>query len=499
MNDNLPELNFKEKKEKKRGALGWLKNRLGFGARGAMGEAGINPAAMNVGRALGTAKFGASSGWLAGLLAGNGGLIATIATVAVAAGLYVAHNPSVPGPGSAAFSSNTTPDNYVPAILRSQAANNGSSLDMFKDANKSSGFDMDGSAAAAAKAAAKAAADKAAAEKAAADEKQTQDQNPPAPDQADMAQNLPKLMGGSMGGSLTSQLGGGSNNFSNMGGFGNKFGQGATGAKAGFSSGIGAGFSGMPKFDSRKGKMLAMKGSARPVLTGAKAGKKGKYGAGSFNQAKGLRDVQKSYTGTSIDAARSTQDKAWEGTTGDGTVGAGGAGVGAGSGGAGIMSSPSLDNTTGGGGWGGTGTPGEPVTPNVPSPTDVSPWAGMLQQAMMYILLSAVLSGIAGYLVKTGNALMSNPYTAPMGAMLRMVGMLLAVVALGLAIMALMIGIKVMGSQMLLGTVYVLGAGVATAAAVMAMTGASVGPITPLWMSAIAGVIGLMGSMFGGK
>jgi hypothetical protein len=30
----------------------------------------------------------------------------------------------------------------------------------------------------------------------------------------------------------------------------------------------------------------------------------------------------------------------------------------------------------------------------------------------------------------------------------------------------------------------------------MGMTGKSAGPITPMWMSAIAGVIGLMASMF---
>ena len=105
MNDNLPEINFKEKKEKKRGLLGWLKNRLGIGSRGgAMGEAGINPSAMNVGRALGTAKFGSSSAGIAGLLAGKASMIATVALIAVAGGMYVARNAPAPSAGSSAFS-----------------------------------------------------------------------------------------------------------------------------------------------------------------------------------------------------------------------------------------------------------------------------------------------------------------------------------------------------------------------------------------------------------
>ena len=31
MNDNLPEIDFKEKKKEKKGLLPWLKSRLGFG------------------------------------------------------------------------------------------------------------------------------------------------------------------------------------------------------------------------------------------------------------------------------------------------------------------------------------------------------------------------------------------------------------------------------------------------------------------------------------
>jgi hypothetical protein len=368
----------------------------------------------------------------------------------------------------------------VPAILRSQAANQGSSLDMFKDTNKGA-LSMEE--------AAKAAEAKDGAKDGAAEDPAAPDPNAQPGDNAGQDM-MAKLQGGNMA-SLTSQLGGGSNKFSNMGGFSNKFNQGTTGAKTGFSSGIGSGFSAMPKFDSRKGKMLAMKGSARPVFGGAKAGKKGSVGAGAFGQAKGMREIQKSFTGDTADGARSTQDKAWEGTTGDEAVSAGGAGLG--DGGAGIVTSPSIDNVGDTGGGAGGGTPNEPTVPDATPPIDVSPWAGLLQQAMMYIILSAVLSAIGGYLVQIGKTL-----PKPWGAILEAIGMILCLAAMALGVMALMMGVQVMSTygQTLLGSVYIIGGGVAIAAAVMGMTGKSAGPITPMWMSAIAGVIGLMASMF---
>ncbi len=486
MNDNLPDINFKEKKEKKGSFLGWLKGRMGFGSRGAMGQAGVNPAAMNAGRsamnlgkAFGAGKFGSSAGGLAGLLAGKAGTIAAVAMFAVATGVYLANNSPSPSTGTAAFSSSKGADNYVPAILRSQAANQGSSLDMFKETNKGA-LSMEETPKEVKKE-----------EPKAAPEEQPADPNAGQPAQPDMAQDMmAKLQNGTMS-SLTSQLGGASNKFSGMGGFGNKFGSGATGAKVGFTSGIGSGFTSMPKFDQRKNKMLAMKGSARPVFGGSKAGKKGAIGAGAFNQAKGMRDIQKSYTGTSIDGARSTQDQAWEGTTGEGSVSDGGAGLS--DGGAGIVSSPSLDNAGDGGGAGGGGTPAEPTIPEAPPATDVSPWAGLLQQAMMYILLSAILSAIGGALVQAGRS--AGGWWGPI---IMAIGYAFCAIALGLGAMALMAGIQVMSSygQALLGSVYMIGGGVAMAAAVMAMTGKSIGSITPMWMSAIAGVIGLMASMF---
>jgi hypothetical protein len=284
-----------------------------------------------------------------------------------------------------------------------------------------------------------------------------------------MSQSLMGKLQGANIGSLTSSLGGESNNMSGMGGFGNKFNQGALGAKSGFTAGVGTGFQNMPKFDQRKNKMLAMKAPARALFSKTKGANSAKVGKGAYNQAKGVRGVQKSYTGSDIDSARSTQDKAWEGTTGDGTTDATGAGLS--DGGAGVVTSPSLDNASGDTQGGSTD---DATTPDVSNPQDVSPWAKLLKMAMMAVLLSAVLSMIGGALIKAGNTL---------GAV------------------AILIGVKVMSTygQKLLGSVYVVGGGVAIAAAGMAMAGKSIGPITPMWMSAIAGIIGLMGSMFSSK
>jgi len=494
MNDNLPDINFKEKKEKKRGIGGWLRQRLGLGGRSAMGEAGINPSAMNLGRgALGAGgKFGASSG-IAGLLAGKAGLIATVAMVAVAGGVYLANNAPAPSTGTAAFSSDRTPDNYVPAILRSQSKNTGSSLDMFKETNKGAVSMEDQEKP-------KAAPD-AKPTDASAEGQADPNAGQPGADQGgagNMAQDMMGKLTGSMGGSLTSQLGGGSSKFSNMGGFGNKFGSGATGGKPGFSSGIGAGFSSMPKFDSRKGKMLAMKGQSRPVFSGAKAGAGKKAGPGAWNQAKGMRDMQKSYSGSNIDTARSTQDKAWEGSTGEGD--ASGSGAGLSDGGAGIVTSPSLDNGSGAGGGGGSGTAAEPVVPEVTGNTDASPWKGLPEMAMMMILLSAVLGALGAFFIWMADC---TDWLVGAGEVFRAIGLALCAVALIMAAAAVVMGVMMMfqHGQMLLGTLYTIGGGIAAVGAYKAMTGDMSDElmINTLWMAGIAGAMALIGSMLGGK
>lgn len=485
MNDNLPDIGFKEKKEKKGGVIGWLRGKLGFGSRGAMGEAGLNPNVMNVGRAVGGAKFGASSSGIAGLLAGGKlSTVLTIAVMAAAVGTTLVMRSQDTSPTAAAFNSDKAKasSEYVPAILRSQAANQGSSLDMFKDTNKGAGLAMEADPSKANK-------PPEAKAEAAGEDAQAQDPNQPAPGQQNMAGDMmAKLQGGDMA-SLTSSLGGGSNKFSNMGGFSNKFGSGATGAKAGFSSGIGSGFSAMPKFDARKNKMMAMKGSARPVFGGSKAGKRGTFGSGAFNQAKGLRATQKQFSGSSIDSARSTQDKAWEGSTGEGEAG-GGAGLS--DGGAGIVTSPSLDNVGNSGGGGGTDTP-DASAPDASGPTDVSPWSSLTSTIMILVMVSALLSFIAS---KLSGTIFGYP-----------IAVIVAGIALAIGIMALVMSVMLMAQhgQALMGGLYVLGSGLACAAAGMALAGASESVMAPgpaatvMWLAAGAGIIGLLGSMLGGK
>ncbi|HAH32497.1 MAG TPA: hypothetical protein DCL44_09325 [Elusimicrobia bacterium] len=476
MNENLPEINFKEKKEKK-GFLPWFRSHLGLGARGGMG--GVEGTAFRGAANLG--RFGASSG-VGGLLAGKAGLLVTVAAVVVGTGVYLVHNAPAPVQNSS-FNSAKAPDNYVPAILRSQAQHQGSSLDMFKSTNKKAGLmlEEDAERQAEARAAQKAQAAAATSEQ----PDQSQNQSQPAP--SNMAEDV---MAKLQGGSLTSSLGAGQSKFSGMGGFGNKVGQGAFGNKVGFSS-VGSGFTAMPKFDQRK-KLLAMNKTSRPVFSGAKGGKLGKFGTGSFSQAKGVKATQKSYSGTGIDSMAHTQNQAWTGSTGEGTP-TGGTGLGAGDGGAGIVTSPSLDNAGSAGGGGAGGTPDDPTIPDVSGNTDVSPWAGLPQKAMMYIMLSLILSAIASYLVSAGNT--------PATFYLKIIGWVLAGVALILGGMALMIGIQLMSSygQTMLGMIYTIGGGCAMAAAALAFAGSSANNGSQLWMSAIAGILSMLGSMMGGK
>jgi len=483
---DLPEINFKEKKDKKKGLLPWLRSRLGFGGRSAMGGAGeALPGAANFGRAaLGAGRFGASAG-IGGLLAGKAGLVLTalIVTAAIGTSLYMKMQPE-PGVSTAAFSSNKTPDTYVPAILR-QSQSPGSSLDMFKDTNK-------GSLAAGEAPPKDEAKDASKAEAAVKEEKPAVDANTPAPGAQEMTG---KLAGGSFGGGLSSSMGGGNSKFSNMGGFGNKFNSGATGAKGPGLSNLGGGFQSSPKFDQRK-KLLAMNGSKTPVFSKSK-GAKGAFGKGSYAQAKGLKTMQKSYNGREIDSLAGTQNKAWTGSTAQGDA-TGGTGVTTGDGGAGVVTSPSVDNTNTGGGGNNTT---DPTITNPTTPEDVSPWKGLPEKAMMYIMLSAVLSVIAAMLVKAGQKMMLVLYTEIPGMILYGLGIALAAAAAVLAGMAIAIGIQLMGfGQGMMGTIYTLGGAVAMVAAAAAVFGSietALG-VSVTWMAAIAGILAMIGSMAGG-
>lgn len=493
---DLPEIGFKEKKERK-GFLPWLRARFGAGSRGSMGSVGANPAAgtgagLNAGRALGAAKFGAGAkfGAAGGLLSAKVLGVVAIAAVGIGGGLYMSNQGSIGSQSSAFSSDKAQSSDYVPAILRRQASP-GSSLDMFADKNKGViGFDEN---AAAAKAAAEGDAEAAASEEAAPDAEEASDNSNMADPQAALA----KLQGASATGLSTSLSGGGSGKMM-MGGF--KTGQGAFGPKVGFTD-MGAGkFA--PMRSPTKGKLTAM-AAAKQAVRGSKSASAAKKAKGAFNQANAVRDVQKSYGATNIDSMRSTQDQAWEGTTGEGDV-SGGAGLGTGDGGAGIVTSPSLDNASSGGGSGDYDTPGE-YNYEDPGATDISPWNDAASSAMTNLLLAAVLAVAGGYLISAGKKLINNPYTMVAGWALIIAGVGMCLTALYLAVDAMIKGFEIMNEhgQGIMGMIYVLGGIAGMANAILCMVnGFSEKPVvdktTVLWLAAITGLVGMLGGMMNG-
>ena len=471
MNDNLPEINISKKPEKKRGALGWLRGLGGSGSRGAIG-------------AMGGSSSGAAG--LGGLLAGHMSTIIMVALMATAGGLYIAHNSSAPMINPGSFSSNKGADNnYVPGILRSEQANQGSSLAMFTDKNKGSGLSLDENAPA--KAAANNAGDKTGDTAAAAAKDEPKSEEAKTPDGQTMAQGIMGQAGGAGSGSLTSSLGGsGSGRISMMGG--NKSGQNSMG-NGGLSGGVGNGFAAMPKFNERKGKLMAMTGAARPITSASKAAKHANVGKGAWNQSNALHNVQKSAgSGSKADTLRYTQDAAWTGNT------AGGAtteGAGLGDGGAGIVTSPSLDNATSSGGGSTAGGSGVSIPECTGSDTECAsheeqPWEKLAHDAEMLIMLAAVLS-IAG-------AALVNVKVPPWIAILGYIVCALAALA---AVAALVLGAIIMKDNFLVGTIYCIGGAVAAAGAAEACFGdPTKGAMTTvLWVAAASGVIALIGGM----
>jgi hypothetical protein len=396
------------------------------------------------------------------------------------------------GSQSSAFNSDKSQSaEYVPAILRRQAAP-GSSLDMFADRNKGA-IDFDGEAAKA-KAAGAEAEEAAAADGEAAPEAEESSDNS---NMADPQAALAKLQGASATGLSTSLSGGGSGKMM-MGGF--KTGQGAFGPKVGFTD-MGAGkFA--PMQSPKKGKLTAM-AAAKQSVRGGKSSSAAKKAKGAFNQANAVRDVQKSYGLTNIDSMRSTQDQAWEGTTGEGDV-SGGAGLGTGDGGAGIVTSPSLDNTSTGGGSGDYDTPGE-YNYEDPGNTDISPWNDAASAAMTNLMLAAVLAVAGGYLIGVGMKLIKVNYTAVAGIALIIAGVAMCLSALYLSVDAMMKGFEIMNKhgQGMMGMIYVMGGMVGMVNAVLCMVnGFSEKPVVDktitLWLAAITGIVGLLGGMMNG-
>lgn len=489
---DLPEINFSERKKKKKGLIPWIQSRLGFGSRGSMGGAGGGglSGAANLGRAVfgSAAKSGASWG-LGSLLAGKFGFMLTLAVVGAAIGtaFYTQYFPSSSSGTAALSSGGASQDNYVPAILR-DTRNQGSALEMLKETNKGAVSMDDNAPAKDENAAADAAKEKSDAEKT--------DANAPAPGQDSMGQELTAKITGGFGGGLSTTMGDGGGNFSKMGGFGNKFNTGATGGKPGSFGSIGSGFQASPRFEQRK-KMLAMTGSKRPVFSNAKSAKARAVGKGAFAQAKGIRSMQKTYSGTLADQQRSTQDKAWEGSTPEGET-AGGTGVSPG-GESDIVTSPSLDNTS-------SSVPqNEPGITATPTAANVSPWGALPQMAMMLIMMSSMLSVIGAMLIMQAHELAAQPdptgSSQAAAAAMKAMGTVICSIAIGLAAAAIMIGalLVLTFSQAMMGAIYMIGGGVALAAGIVGVAAgdsseASMAIVT--WMAAIAGIISTLASMF---
>jgi len=495
---DLPEIKF-EKKKKKRGFLPWLRQKLGFGggASGGTGVSGGTGAASNAanaanaaklgnfanagkGVAFGTAKIGASTGFMGGLVTAKGIAIAAVVAGGIGGGLYMSGQNSGSERAQSAFNSDKSAgSDYIPAALRQK--NQGSSLDMFRSTNEG---------ALGSEEAANAVKDDGSVENAEGEVPEGEAPEENANEDMDGASGandmMAKLMGGGMG-DLSSSMGGGSNKFSGMGGFGNKFGTGQVGPKVGFNNDVGAGFQDLPKFNAKKSKMLAA--NKRAVFSKRAAGKKGKYGKGAFNQSKGVKRTQTSYTGGTVDGMRSTQDAAWEGTTG-GEVSTGGGGLGSSGGGGGIETDSKLDtpSTSGAGGANNDEEALPETIPDVPSPDDVSPWASLASQCMTFLMLSAVFTIVGGYLCSAK----VPPWVYALGIAF----CLIAIVFAGLAI-ANAVKIGTQYGQTWMGIVYGLGGVVAIASAVMAMTSGAAGSaramcMMSVWVAAASLALGMI-------
>ena len=446
---NLPEIGFK--KEKKKGFLPWLKQRLGFGNSASMGN---SVSAGNVG--LTGAKTGLSV-----LLAAKSVLV-PLAIVAVIGGttIYVKNqnNTKSQEESSIGDSSKATNTNYVPAILREQNKNTGSSLDIFKQAAKG---------------------------KISLDEKpvkpadvKKEEKPSESAEQGDMPQDNPM---GDMAAALqgTNQQGlsteiGSSNKFSAMGGFGQK--QGLS-QKVGFTN-FGGNFSTLPKFQDRKNKLLAMSGNKK-ITVGKGNMMKGikdkSSRSASLNQAMSIRATQKQYKGNKIDSLRSTQDAAWESTTGDGEA-TGGSGLS--DGGAGLVQTPSAINEV---------SDYNKPNPDINIPTNFdpdkdNPWGDKVDKAMKLLAWAAGLSALASYLVKWGRQLIVKGNAMhPVSTWLIVAGLALVAAGISLAVTAISYASQVMGigkelkdvyAHKELGNMFVIAGATALVGATLAMVGA---------------------------
>ncbi len=473
--NELEDLKKKDDKEKKKGFIGWLREKLGFTPRG-MGN--VSPGARNINLAglrgagsagrfgvagrFGSGAFGrAGSGGLLSFLGGKSGII-TAALIALAVGTTLYYKNSSMGDVSQSASMGDIPiASYTPKILRDQQ--NASSLGMFD----ASGISLDEE------------------EK----NKNEEDVQKPVEEENNQQNTLDASLGfenkkrlqTDMKFGLSNAFGDGTNSkFSALGGFGNHTGKFGPSIKGDFSKTLSEANN---LLKSAKGsKLSSMSAQKKPVL--AKAGKfKNQKASTAYGQAKAIKGMQMQPNYGSADVARANLDKAWEGATGGGSVGLPSGGSGINDGGASVVQTPStLDNindpTL-------TMTPTNEV-PSVPNYKFDTPWAALIQKAMMLMMIGALLAGIASMVAKI----------KPWGMILA-IGLALAAAAMG--VMVIMIGMKFMKEfgQQKLGMLYVIGGGLTIAAAIAAIAGVwiSWAALLAKILAAGAGIIGMFASM----
>lgn len=452
--NEFEDLKRKKKEEKKKGFLGWLREKLGFSPKG-MGNISEAARDINLAGLRGAAIRGSSgilgsggrgSGGIFSFLGGKGAIV-TFALVGLAVGmtLYYGGMNNVPQ-GQENYSSMGKVDSYVPKILKEQT--NASSLDMFKEANKGAiSFDEE--------------------ETNKNKEEEPKEEQPVVNEKNNQLEvnlgfdNKPRLQTDMKFG-LSSDIGSGSNKFSALGGFGNHMGK--------FGPQVGSGFS-KNDFDKNSllktanaGKLSPIKSQKRPVIAQGYKFQKVK-GSSAFDQAKAIKSMQLAPNYGKADTARSNLDKAWEGGTGGGgSVGLPNGGSGISDGGSGVVQTPStIDNI---GDTSGGINPNINI-PNVPGYKFDTPWAGLIQQAMLLLMISAFLTGIIAMLIKSPD---------PTG-ITKIIAYILLGIALMLAAMVMMIGFKLMSQygQNKLGWIYVIGGVVAAGAAIAALSGLGIG------------------------
>jgi hypothetical protein len=477
--NEFEDLKKKKKEEKKKGFLAWLREKLGFSPKG-MGNLSEGARDINLAGLRGAALRGSGGilgsggrgiGGIFSFLGGKGAIV-TFALIGLAVGVSLYYR----GMNNVSqerenYSSMGKVDSYVPKILKEQT--NASSLDMFKEANKGAiSFDED--------------------ETNKNKEEEPKEEQPVVNEKNNQLEanlgfdNKPRLQTDMKFG-LSSDIGGGSNKFSALGGFGNHMGK--------FGPQIGSGFS-KNDFDKNSllktanaGKLSPIKSQKRPVIAQGYKFQRVKGGKGAFDQAKAIKSMQLAPNYGKADTARSNLDKAWEGGTGgSGSVGLPNGGSGISDGGSGIVQTPStLDNI--GDTTGGINPNTNANIPNVPGYKFDTPWAGLIQKAMMFLMISALLAGIASMLAKI----------KPWGLIVA-IGLALAAVALG--VMVIMIGMQLMKQfgQNKLGMIYIIGGGIAIASAIAAIAGVWISWAAMLAkiLAAAAGIIAMFASMAAG-